>query len=139
MLMLQQSIRCEAHVFTENVSIHFGEDKAKSILFGSKHKIEKSKPLNIQYNDFKIKQYSRFTYLGCISDETASGESVAINVINKINSRLRFLYRQDRFLNFPLPRLLCNAMIQPFFDYACNAWYPNVNKKIENGFTSCPK
>ena len=27
MLMLQRSIRCEAHVFTENVSIHFGEDK----------------------------------------------------------------------------------------------------------------
>ena len=22
-------------------------------------------------------------------------------------------------------------MIQPFFDYACNAWYPNVNKKLK--------
>ena len=51
--------------------------------------------------------------------------------INKINSRLRFLYSENRFLNFPLLRLLCNAMIQPFFDYACNAWYPNIDKKLK--------
>ena len=25
-------------------------------------------------------------------------------------------------------------MIQPFFDYACNAWYPNINKKLKNHF-----
>ena len=36
------------------LSINFGEDKAKSILFGSKHKTKKSKPLNIQYNGIKI-------------------------------------------------------------------------------------
>ena len=48
--------------FVDNkLSIHFGEDKTKSILFGSKHKIKKSKPLNVQYNDIKIKQYSKVT------------------------------------------------------------------------------
>ena len=94
--------------FVDNkLSIDFGEDKTKSILFGSKHKIKKSKPRNIQYNDIKIKQYSKVTYLGCIVDETLSGESMAIHVINKmINSRLRFL-------NFPLRGLICAAMIQP--------------------------
>ena len=56
---------------------------------------------------------------------------MAIHVINKVNSRLRFLYRQNKFLDIPLRRLLCNAMIQPFFDYACNAWYPNLNKKLK--------
>ena len=75
------------------LSISFGENKTKSILFGSKHKIKKSKPLNIQNNDIKIKQYSKVTYLGFIFDETLSGESMAIHVISKINSRLRFLYR----------------------------------------------
>ena len=39
------------------LSIHFGEDKAILISFGFKHKIKKSKPLNIQYSDIKIKQY----------------------------------------------------------------------------------
>ena len=48
--------------FVDNkLSIHFGEDKTKSILFGSKHKIKKSKPLNVQYNGIKIKQYSKVT------------------------------------------------------------------------------
>ena len=126
--------------FVDNkLSIHFGEDKTKSISFGSKHKIKKSKPLNIQYNDIKIKQYFKVTYLGCIFDENFSGESMAIHVISKINSTLRLLYRQNRFLNFRLCRLLCNAMTQPFFDYACNAWYSNINKKSENPFTSYPK
>ena len=27
--------------------------------------------------------------------------------------------------------LLCNAMIQPFFDYVCNASYPNLNKNLK--------
>ena len=38
----------------------------------------------------------------------------------------------DKYLfNISLRRLLCNAMIQPFFDYACNAWYPNLNKNLK--------
>ena len=55
---------------------------------------------------------------------------MVIHVINKLNSRIRFLHQQNRFLNVPLRTLLCNAMIQPFLDYAFNAWYPNVNKKL---------
>ena len=56
---------------------------------------------------------------------------MALHVLNKINSRLRSLYRQNRFLNKPLRRLLCNVMIQPFFDYACSAWYPNLRKDLQ--------
>ena len=105
-------------------------DKTKSICC-SKRKIKNSKPLNIQYNDIEIKQYSKVSYLGCILDETLSGESMAIRVINKINTQLRLLYRQNTFFNIPLRRFLCNVMIQPFFDYSCNAWYPNANKKLK--------
>jgi len=118
--------------FVDNkLSIHFGEDKTKSILFGSKSNLKKAGSLNIQYNNINIKQYSKVTYLGCILDETLSGDSMALHVINKVNSRLRFLYRQNKFLSTPLRRLLCNAMIQPFFDYACNAWYPNLSIKLK--------
>ena len=79
----------------------------------------------------KSKQYSKVTYLGCNLDETLSGESMATHVINKVNSRLRFLYRQNKFPDIPLRRLLCNAMAQPSFDYACNAWYTNLNKNLK--------
>jgi len=119
-------------LFVDNkLCIHFRDDKTKSILFSSKHKIKKASPLNIQYKDIKIKQYSKVTYLGCILDKTRSGESVATHVINKVNCRLKFLYRQNRFLDTSLRTLLCNAMIQLFFDYAGNAWYPNLNKKLK--------
>ena len=59
-----------------------------------------------------------------------SGESMALNGIDKINSRLKFLHRQNRFLTLPLHRLLCNALIQPLFGYACTAWFPNLSKKL---------
>ena len=31
----------------------------------------------------------------------------------------------------PFKSLLCNALIQPHFNYACAAWYPNLNKKYK--------
>ena len=65
-------------------------------------------------------------------DETMSGETMALSVINKINNKLKFLYRKNRFLTPTPRRLLCNALIQPHFDYACSAWYPNLSKKLKN-------
>ena len=59
------------------------------------------------------------------------GESMALHVLSKINSRLRFLYRKKWFLNKPLRILLCDAMIQPFFDYGCSAWYPSLRKDLQ--------
>ena len=118
--------------FVDNrLSIHFGEDKTKSILFAPKNKINKISKLNITYNDIHIKQYSNVTYLGCILDESLSGESMALYVMDKINKKVKFLYRKSQFLTTPLRRLLCNALIQPHFDYACSAWYPNLNKGLK--------
>ena len=87
------------HCFVNNkLSIHFREDKTKSIIFSIKRKIKKSSHLNIHYKDIKIKQYAKLTSLDCIRDETPSGESVVTHVINKVNSRLRFLYwHKQRF------------------------------------------
>ena len=45
--------------FVDNkLSIHFGEDKTKSILFASKRKIKKLQKLEIVYNNIRIKQHS---------------------------------------------------------------------------------
>ena len=112
------------------------------MLFGSKHKIKNSKPLNKQYNDTKIKQRSEV--ISRVLDETLSRGCLRlatlikkrpwhrcipvsfakflrtpflteqlrwlllIHIINKLNSRLRFLYQQNKFLNVPLRRLQCN-------------------------------
>ena len=68
-----------------------------------------------------MKQRAKVKYLGCILDESFSGELMALNIIDKINSCLKFLQRQNRFLTPPLHRLLFNALIQPLFDYVCTA------------------
>ena len=65
-----------------------------------------------------------------------SGESMALKVINKINSRLKFLHRKNKFLTPALRRLLCNALVQPHFDYASSAWYPNLTQKQKTKFKS---
>ena len=73
---------------------------------------------------------AKVKYLGCTLDESLSGDSMALNVIDKKNSRLKFLHGQNRFLTPLLRRLLYNAVIQPLFDYACTAWFPNLSKKL---------
>ena len=127
--------------FVDNkLSIHFGEDKTKSIIFGSHKKLPNLRDLDIRCGDIKIKQYNQATYLGCILDDTLSGESMATQALGKINGRLKFLYRNEKFLTNSLKRLLCNAnlyvnlnvnLIQPHFDFACLAWYPNLNKILK--------
>ena len=89
---------------------HFDEKKNKSILFASKLKIKKVPKRNINYKNVQTKQSSKVTYLGYILDETMSGESMALKVTNKINSRLEFLHRKNKFLTLALRRLLCNAL-----------------------------
>ena len=32
----------------------------------------------------------------------------------------------------PLRRFLCNSLIQPHFDYACSAWYPNLMETLKS-------
>ena len=51
-------------------------------------------------------------------------------VLSLINGRLKFLYRKQKFFNYSLRRLLCNALIQPHYNYACSAWYPSLNKRL---------
>ena len=48
--------------FVDNrLSIHFGEDKTKSILFASICKIKKVPKLNINHRNIQIKQHSKVT------------------------------------------------------------------------------
>ena len=72
--------------FVDNkLSVHFGEDKTKSILFASKRRAKHIHQLDIKYKDINTKQHLVVTYLGCVLDETMSGEPMALKVISKIN------------------------------------------------------
>ena len=119
--------------FVDNkLDIHFGKDKTKSVLFSSKRNLKLVEELDIRYKEIKIKQHKHVNYLGCAVDKAISGETMVLRVTAKINSKLKFLRRKNRFLDVPLRRLLCNALIQPLFDYTCTAWYPNLTKKLKD-------
>ena len=119
--------------FLDNkLSIHFGEDKTNSILFASKFKNKNIKKLNIKYEDIQIKRHSKVKYIGCLMGETMSGEAMALNVVYKINNKLKFLNCKNDFLTPTLRCLLWNALIQPHFDSTCSAWYPNLTKKLKH-------
>ena len=77
------------------------------------------------------------TCVGCVMDETMSGELVALKVTNKINGKLRFLCWKNSFLTPGLRRMLYNALIQPHLDYACSAWCPNLNVKLKKNKKNC--
>ena len=69
----------------------------KSVLFATIFKIKKVRKLNIKYGDIQVKQHSKVKYLGCILDERMYQETMALSVISKINNKLKFLYRKNRF------------------------------------------
>ena len=61
--------------FIDNkLSIHFGEDKTKAILF-TRNKTEAK--LYICFQDHSNKQYNCVEYLGCLLDNNLCGESMA--------------------------------------------------------------
>ena len=77
--------------------------------------------LSISYGDYCLKQHNTVEYLGCYLDSNLNGESMAHRVLKKKNVNLIFLWRQSNCLSYSSGRLLCNALIQPYFDYGCTS------------------
>ena len=71
-------------------------------------------------------------YLGIEIDQHVSGEKIAKCVLRKANARLKFLYRQGKYLNFNCRKLLCSALIQCLFDYASCSWFSGLKSNFKN-------
>ena len=85
--------------------------------------------LNITYNNNRIQKVHITEYRGCYLDAILSGESIAVKYLKRIITQLQFFYRQNKFLNPKLHRLLCNSAVQPL----CLCMYflvPLVSQKI---------
>ena len=68
-----------------------------------------------------------------------SGESIVLKVINKINTEIKLVYSKNKVLTQELCRMLYNGLFQLHFDYACPAWYPNLNKEKKMEYTNYTK
>ena len=79
--------------------------------------------------------YTLIQYVRVDLEQTLSGSAIVGNILKKGNSRLKFLYRQEKYHNTRCRKLLTSTLILCHFDYACSAWYsglkktPNLTKK----------
>ena len=76
-------------------------------------------------------------YLGVIIDNSLCGEYIVDSIIQKVNSRLKFLYRQARFLDLECKMSLCSSLIQCHIDYASSAWYSGLSKCFKQKLQIC--
>ena len=120
------SLLCQRFI-DNKLSIHFGADKTKSIFFS---KTRGLKEINISFVGHS-KQNETVEYLGCQLDSKSNAEAMASKALKKTNAKLKFMYRQSRYLTPAHRRLLCNALIQPHFDYGCSSWFPLLKKNLK--------
>ena len=71
-------------------------------------------------------------YLGVDLEQTLSGTAIVENILKKVNSRLKFLYRQAKYLNTRSRKLSTSALILCHFEYACSAWYSGIQKTMKH-------
>ena len=83
---------CSKWLVDNKLSLHLG--KTECVLFGSRRKLRKFHNFETECNVHTIKAQSSVKYLGLNLDNFLSGETIANNITGKVNSRLKFLYRQ---------------------------------------------
>jgi hypothetical protein len=88
---------CSQWLIDNKLSLHLR--KTECILFGSKRKLKKVDKFQVTCNEHIITAQSSVKYLGINIGKFLSGEIIINNIIKKVNSRLKFLYRQERSLS----------------------------------------
>ena len=89
---------CIKWLVDNKFSLHLG--KTECVPFGSKRKLTKSSNFSMQCASHSIPAQESVKYLGIEIDQHVSGEKIAKCVLRKANARLKFLYRQGKYLNF---------------------------------------
>ena len=80
--------------FIDNkLNIHFRQNKTKSILFGTKHKLRNANSKSIVYNGTEIKHHAKVKYLGCILDKSLSDERYNLFLIMPAQLGFQIFYR----------------------------------------------
>ena len=68
-------------------------------------------------------------YLIASIDNSMSGYLMALNIIQKASCRLKF--RNAKFLNSNIKKLLISSLNQSHFDYGCTYWFSALSYKLK--------
>lgn len=114
------------------LSLHLG--KTESIVFASCQKLAEGNEMSIECKGRSIEAKDCVKYLGVNIDQDMSCTKEGTKLVSKINSKLKFLYRNAGFFRMRERKMLCSALLQSHFDYACNFWYRGVCSELKNKF-----
>ena len=120
--------KCNKWLVDNKLSLHMG--KTELILFGSKNKLRKIENYSITCYGQTIQATPTVKYLGLEIDQFLNGEQVALDIIKKVNARLKFLYRQANYFDTKTKKTLCSALCLCLFDYSISSWYGAISKHL---------
>ena len=119
--------------FADNkLSINFGEEKTKLTLFASKRRSKNIRQLKIRYSHIYIYKAAFASYISwvCVIRQNALWTN-GTKDYEQDQLEIKISLQENRYFTKELDKMLCNALIHPHFDYACPAWYPNLNEKMK--------
>lgn len=128
-LLGDEMLNCYNWMIDNRLAMHAG--KTELILFASKRKLKKVQNFHVNFQNFKIYGQNSVKYLGVLLDNDLSGKSMVESTIKKAASRLKFLFRQGKYLNLKCRKLLGSALVQSHLDYCCSSWYYGLTKKLQ--------
>jgi hypothetical protein len=120
---------CSDWLIDNKLSLHLG--KTECILFGPSRKLGKEGQFEVRCHNHVIKASDQVKYLGVTIDKFLKCNLIVNEIITKVNSRLKFLYRNRAWLNTMSRSTLASALIQCYFDYCSTAWYASLTKSLQ--------
>ena len=98
--------------------------KTEFMLIGSKQMIKISDlQLNVVIENKPVKHVIECKTLGVTLDQYLLWKSNTENICNKITSGISALRRLKEFIDRKTLVSVYNAIVRPYFDYCCEAWY----------------
>ena len=85
-------------------------------MFGSKGRLSRARGFTVFCEGTAVERVSHVRYLGVLLDANLNGSQHAVNVLKTCTGRLAFLFRNSSLLDFQSRKMLCTALVQPYFD-----------------------
>ena len=121
---------CSNWLVDNKLSLHLG--KTEFVLFGPSRKLRSITNFHVQCKDHIIKAQDSVKYFGLFIDNHMNCEKIVNSIIEKVNSRLKFLYRHAKYLNTSTRITLSSALIQCYFDYSSSLWFGGLSKALKH-------
>lgn len=105
---------CSLWLVDNRLSLHLG--KTESILLVHQENLKMLQILKFCVMVMLLKVLTVLKYLGFCIEKFLSCKNIVLSIIQKVNARLKFLYRNAYCIGTQSRMILCSVLIQCFFD-----------------------